>query len=316
MSEAISSAPVLLIHGGAGTIARGEATAERETAIRNDLRRSLEEGWSVLSEGGSALDAVERAVRVMEDSPYFNAGHGAALTSEGTIEHDAAVMNGRDRAAGAISGTSRIRNPVSAARAVMERTPHVHLTGAGAELFARNEGLPLVAPWYFFTPERFAALERVQAAKRGRATATERDRHGTVGAVARDRTGGLAAATSTGGYSDKMPGRVGDSPIIGAGTFADDRTLAFSGTGHGESFMRLVLGHRLSCLIEFEGLELEEASRRALAELGTFGGTGGFIAVDRQGEIALPFNTPGMYRGIARDGRTAVAIFGDETLTI
>jgi L-asparaginase / beta-aspartyl-peptidase len=316
MSEALSAAPVLLIHGGAGAIARGEASAEREAAIRKDLRHSLEEGWAVLREGGSALDAVERAVRVMEDSPCFNAGHGAALTSEGTIEHDAAIMNGRDRAAGAVSGTTRIRNPVSAARAVMERTPHVHLTGAGAEQFARQEGLPLAPPWYFFTPERLAALERVQAAKSGRTTATERDRHGTVGAVARDRAGGLAAATSTGGYANKMPGRVGDSPIIGAGTFADNRTVAFSGTGHGEIFMRLVLGHRLSCRIELEGLDLAEASRRVLDELGAFGGTGGFIAVDHQGEIALPFNTPGMYRGIARGGHIAVAIFGDETLSV
>src|SRR5215218_461358 len=313
MTSNRSAEPVLLIHGGAGAIQRGEATPEREAAIRADLGRSLEEGYGVLLEGGSALDAVERAVRAMEDSPSFNAGRGAALTSEGTIEHDASIMDGATRAAGAVSGTKRIRNPVSAARAVMERTPHVLLTAEGAEQFAREQGLPLVAQWYFFTPERLAALERVRAAKRSKATISERDRHGTVGAVARDASGRLAAATSTGGYADKMPGRVGDSPIIGAGNYADER-LAFSGTGHGESFIKAVLGHRLSCLVELKNLSLAEASRQALDELAAIGGTGGFIAVDRTGAVVLPFNTPGMYRGVARGGRIGVAIFGDETV--
>ncbi|MHB2168726.1 isoaspartyl peptidase/L-asparaginase family protein [Alsobacter sp. R-9] len=306
--------PVLLIHGGAGAISRAEATPEREARIRADLRASLEAGWAVLSKGGPALDAVEAAVRVMEDSPCFNAGHGAALTSEGTIEHDASIMDGRTRAAGAISGTSRIRNPVSAARAVMERTPHVMLTAAGAEQFARENGLPLVAPWYFFTPERLAALERVQAAKRTAAAASEKDKHGTVGAVARDAQGHLAAATSTGGYADKMPGRVGDTPIIGAGTYAHDATIAFSGTGHGESFIKGALGHRIACLVELAGMSLADASQRALRELEALGGTGGFIVLGADGTALLPHNTPGMYRGIARGGRAAVAIFGDETL--
>lgn len=306
--------PVLLIHGGAGAIQKGDATPEREAAIRADLRRALATGWEILERGGPSLDAVEAAVRVMEDSPFFNAGHGAALTSEGTIEHDSSIMDGRNRAAGAVSCTSRIRNPVSAARAVMERTPHVMLTAAGAEQFAREQGLPLVAPWYFFTPERQAALERVQAAKRAKAAASEKDRHGTVGAVARDRAGHLAAATSTGGYSDKMPGRVGDSPIIGAGTYANDATMAFSGTGQGEIFIRCVLGHRISCLMELKGLPLEAASAQALKELEALGGTGGFIAVGANGDAVLPHNTPGMYRGIARGGRMSVAIFGDDVL--
>jgi len=308
--------PTLLIHGGAGAIQKGEASPERETAIRAALTRSLEEGYAILRSGGSAVDAVERAVRVMEDSPYFNAGHGAALTSEGTVEHDASIMDGRGRAAGGICGSKRIRNPISAARAVMERTPHVLLTGEGAEQFARNNGLPLAAQWYFFTPERLAALERVQAAKQSRAATSEQDRHGTVGAVARDSAGHLAAATSTGGYSDKMPGRVGDSPIIGAGNFADDATVAVSGTGHGESFMKIMLGHRLSCLMELKGLALADASKQVLDELARIGGTGGFIAVDRTGAVALPFNTPGMYRGVARNGEIGVAIFGDDVITI
>jgi YD repeat-containing protein len=308
--------PVLLIHGGAGAIRKGEAAPDREVAIRADLMRALQEGYAVLRSGGGALDAVERAVRAMEDSPFFNAGRGAALTSEGTIEHDASIMDGRTRSAGAVCGTKRIRNPVSAARAVMERTPHVLLTGEGAEQFARVHGLPLAAQWYFFTPERLASLERVQAAKRSNAATSERDRHGTVGAVARDAAGHLAAATSTGGYADKMPGRVGDSPIVGAGNFADDRTVAVSGTGHGESFIRLVLGHRLSCLMELKSLSLADASKEVLGELGQIGGTGGFIAVDRNGEVALPFNTPGMYRGVARAGRLGIAIFGDEVIGV
>ena len=307
------SEPVLVIHGGAGAILKGEVRPEREAAIRTDLTRSLDEGYGVLREGGSALDAVERAVRVMEDSPYFNAGHGAALTSEGTIEHDACIMDGATRAAGAVSGTKRIRNPVAAARAVMERTPHVLLTAEGAEQFARDHGLPLAAQWYFFTPERLAALERVQTAKRTNASTSERDRHGTVGAVALDASGRLAAATSTGGHSDKMPGRVGDSPIVGAGNYADEH-VAFSGTGHGESFIKAVLGHRLSCLIELKNLNLADAAQQALDELAAIGGTGGFIAVDRAGAIVLPFNTPSMYRGVARGGRLGVAVFGDETI--
>ena len=310
-----TSDPVLLIHGGAGAIQKGEATPEREAAIRADLARALEEGFAILKAGGSALDGVERSVRVMEDSPFFNAGHGAALTSEGTVEHDASIMDGRNRNAGAVSGTKRIRNPVSAARAVMERTPHVLLTGEGADQFAREQSLPLAAQWYFFTPDRLVALERVQAAKRSKASTSERDRHGTVGAVAKDAAGHLAAAASTGGYTDKMPGRVGDSPLIGAGNFAD-ATVAVSGTGHGESFIKLVLGHRLSCLMELSGLSLAEASARVLDELGAIGGTGGFIAVDPTGAVALPFNTPGMYRGIARGGRVGVAIFGDDRIEI
>jgi beta-aspartyl-peptidase (threonine type) len=306
--------PVLLIHGGAGAIQKGEATPEREAAIRADLRKALLAGSEVLDKGGSALDAVEQAVLVMENSPYFNAGHGAALTSEGTIEHDASIMDGSTRAAGAVCGVGRIRNPISAARAVMERTPHVLLTGAGAEQFARDQNLPMAAQWYFFTPERLVALEKVKASGRGSAFAlTEKDRHGTVGAVALDRQGRLAAATSTGGYANKMPGRVGDSPIVGAGNYADAR-VAVSGTGHGESFIKVVLGHRISCLMELAGLPVDQATARALGELQAIGGTGGLIAVDGAGNAVLPFTTPGMYRGIARGGRASVAIFGDDRL--
>jgi L-asparaginase / beta-aspartyl-peptidase len=306
--------PVLVIHGGAGSILKGEVTAEREGMIRDALASALAAGSAVLDRGGPALDAVEAAVRSMEDSPCFNAGRGAALTSEGGIEHDAAIMDGRNRGAGALSGSTRIRNPVSAARAIMEKTPHIHLTGDGLDLFAREHGIPLAAQWYFFTPERLAALERVKAAKAGLAVASERDKHGTVGAVACDAHGDIAAATSTGGYSDKMPGRVGDTPVIGAGTYADNATVAVSGTGHGESFMKIVLGHRLACMVDLAHLPLEDAAQRVLAELGAIGGTGGFIAVDASGNVTTPFNTPGMYRGLARDGRHSIAIFADETL--
>jgi beta-aspartyl-peptidase (threonine type) len=301
----------LLIHGGAGVMRRAEMTPEMDASYRAGLNDALDAGSKVLSTGGSALDAVEAAVRVLEDNPNFNAGKGAVLTREGVAELDASIMDGRDRRAGAVAQVRTVKNPIRAARYVMEQSGRVMFAGPDVDEMAAKAGLDIVPPEYFITPRRLEALKRAMAG-----TFEPMDRYGTVGAVAMDKQGNLAAATSTGGMNAKPPGRVGDSPIIGAGTFADDRTLAFSGTGHGESFMRLVLGHRLSCLIEFEGLELEEASRRALAELGTFGGTGGFIAVDRQGEIALPFNTPGMYRGIARDGRTAVAIFGDETLTI
>jgi isoaspartyl peptidase/L-asparaginase-like protein (Ntn-hydrolase superfamily) len=306
--------PTLLIHGGAGAIERGKSTPEHEAALRSALDEALAAGIAVLEANGPALDATIAAVRVMEESPLFNAGRGAALTSEGTIEHDASVMDGADRRAGAVSATKRIRSPVLAARAVMERSPHVHLTGDGAEAFARAIGLEIVPEWWFFTPERQAALLRVQAAERGEAGANERDRHGTVGAVALDAGGHLAAATSTGGRANQWPGRVGDTPVLGAGTYADDRTLAYSGTGHGESFMRLVLGHRLACLVELAGMSLAQASARVLDELGEMGGTGGFVALAATGEAVMPHNTPGMYRGIARAGRRGVAIFGDETI--
>jgi len=304
--------PVLLIHGGAGAMSKSEATAEKEKAVLYALQEALKAGYSVLEKGGDALDAVEQAVLSMEDCVLFNAGKGATLTSEGGIEHDASIMDGRNRAAGSLSSSKRIRNPVSAARIIMERTPYIHLTGDGLELFARDQDIPMEAQWYFFTPERLASLTRVKAAQQTKQEISEKDRHGTVGAVAYDCRGNLAAATSTGGHTNKYPGRVGDTGMIGAGTFADNRTIAFSGTGHGESFIRTNAGHRVSDLVELKGIPLEEAVRQVLDEIASYGGTGGIIALDAKGHDAICFNTPGMYRGIARKGAYHVGIFAGD----
>lgn len=296
--------PVLAIHGGAGTIARRELTPRREKQYRAALLAALRSGYAALDGGGSSLDAVVAAVVVLEDSPLFNAGRGAVFNAAGEHELDAAVMDGATRKAGAVAAVRRVKNPVLAARAVMERTPHVLLAGADADRFARAAGLTMVPPRYFSTRERTRAL--VRARRDGAAGAA--DRHGTVGAVALDRRGNLAAATSTGGYTNKMPGRVGDSPIIGAGTYADDR-CAVSGTGPGEYFMRAVLAHDVAARMRYRGESLAQAARRALARLARLGGDGGLIAVDRGGNVATPFVSEGMYRGVARGGRYTVAIY-------
>lgn len=296
--------PVLAIHGGAGTIRRSEMTRRREARYRAGLAAALRAGYAVLADGGASLDAVTAAVMALEDDPLFNAGRGAVLNAAGEHELDAAVMDGASGRAGAVAGVRRVKNPVLAARAVMERTPHVLLAGADADRFARAAGLTMVPLRYFSTPERARALAR----SRRHAAASAADRHGTVGAVALDRRGNLAAATSTGGYTNKMPGRVGDSPIIGAGTYADDR-CAVSGTGPGEYFMRAVLAHDVAARMRYRGETLGEAARRALARLVALGGDGGLIAVDRAGHVAMPFVSGGLYRGWARDGRFTVAIY-------
>lgn len=311
----VRPAPMLVIHGGAGVGPRERMSREREASIRHALAAVLAAGEAQLAAGTSALDVVERAVMALEDDPLFNAGRGGAMTSEGRVEHDAAIMAGEDRRAGAVGGTRHIRNPVRAARAVMERTPHVLLTGEGAEAVAKAAGLALVPESYFHTPARLAALQRIQAAanRPEDETVTEQDRHGTVGAVALDRQGHVAAATSTGGRTNKLPGRVGDSPVIGAGTFADDRTAAISCTGAGEYFQRLVLAHRLAMRMELTGADLRAAARITIADLTIFGGSGGFIAIDATGAVATPFNGAGMHRGLVRCGETAaVAIFADD----
>jgi beta-aspartyl-peptidase (threonine type) len=312
---------VLAIHGGAGTISRDVMTAGKEAAYRAALAASLRAGQGLLLAGGSAIDAVIAAVRVLEDSPLFNAGHGAVFTSDGRNELDASIMDGATRAAGAVAGVTRIRNPVTAAHAVMTRSRHVMLIGAGAEAFAAEEGLELVEPAYFHTAERWAQLERARnagtleldhdgAAKA--ATADDR-KHGTVGAVARDAHGNLAAATSTGGVTNKQWGRVGDSPIIGAGTWADNATAAVSGTGLGEAFMRCCAAHEVAALMKYKGLSLDAAvTEVATVTVPAHGGTGGLIAVDAAGNVAMRFSTSGMYRGVVRGaGAPDVAIYGD-----
>lgn len=293
------------MHGGAGTIARRELTPRREKEYCAALAAALHAGYAVLDAGGRSLDAVVAAVVVLEDSPLFNAGRGATLNAAGEHELDASVMDGASGKAGAVAGVRRVKNAVLAARAVMERTAHVMLAGAAADRYAGSVGLALVSPRYFSTPERVRSLRRAQA----RAATTAADRHGTVGAVALDRFGNLAAATSTGGYTNKMAGRVGDSPIIGAGTYADNATCAVSTTGIGEYFMRAVAAYDVAARMRYRGETLALAARRALARVAALGGDGGLIALDHAGNVAMPFVSEGMYRGVARGGRFSVAIY-------
>jgi beta-aspartyl-peptidase (threonine type) len=275
----------------------------------------LQAGYEILKKGGSSLDAVEAAVCVMEDDPHFNAGKGAVFTDAGTNELDASIMDGKTLNAGAVANVWHVRNPISLARLVMEKSPHVMMAGQGAEAFANEMGMKLVDPKYFYTKERWQALQREKAQKRGggggkKFMASAQDYHGTVGAVALDQAGHLAAATSTGGLTDKHAGRIGDSPIIGAGTYANDASCAVSGTGDGEYYIRTVAAHSVSDLMQYRGLSVRDASQEVLDAIRKLGGTGGLIVIDHQGNIAQLFNTPGMYRGkIGRDGKPVIAIF-------
>ena len=287
----------LAIHGGAGTLSREVMSAARERQYRAALARALDAAFDILR-NGSALDAVCAAVAEMEDSPLFNAGRGACYNTDERHELDAAVMDGATLRAGAVAAVSRIRNPVLGARAVMEKSAHVLLVGRGAERFAAAHGVRMAPASYFATRSRLLALRR-----------KVKGHHGTVGAVALDAQGRLSAATSTGGYTGKLPGRVGDSPIIGAGTYADER-CAVSGTGLGEAFMRTVLAYDVAARMRYQGEKLARASAAALARIADLGADGGLIAVDRRGSIAMPFNSEGMYRAaIDRRGRRTVAIY-------
>ncbi len=303
----------LVVHGGAGTIERDKMTADKEREYRSGLEKALRAGYDVLNTGGSSLDATEAAVRVLEDDPHFNAGKGAVFTSAGTNELDAAIMDGKTLKAGTVAVLRRIKNPVELARLVMERSPHVMLSGEGAEKFATENGVRLVDQKYFFTQERWDALQKMKAAEKNRHAKmiiTDQDRHGTVGAVALDQNGNLAAATSTGGTTNKRPGRVGDSPIIGGGTYANNTTCAVSATGEGEYFIRATVAHDISALMEYRGMKLQDAAQIVLDKVVKLGGTGGLIAVDREGNIALPFNTSGMYRGhVDPSGRFVIEIY-------
>src|SRR5258705_3489837 len=294
----------LAIHGGDGTIERSEIPPEKEREYRAGLERALTAGYAILKRGGSSLDATEAAVRVLEDDPHFNAGKCSVFTSAGTNEMDAAITDGKTLAAGAVAALKHVKNPISLARLVMEKSGHVMMDGEGAEAFAKENGIELVDQKYFFTQERWDALQKIKAAQKKRMGGagkafiiTDQDRHGTVGAVARDKNGNLAAATSTGGTTNKRPGRVGDSPAIGAGTYANNATCAVSATGDGEYFIRATVGHDVSALMEYRGMSLAEAAQTVLDKVAKLGGTGGLIAIDRPGNFALPFNTSGMYRG-------------------
>jgi beta-aspartyl-peptidase (threonine type) len=312
--------PVIAIHGGAGAITRAAMSVEKEQLYLAELERIVSSGQAILATGGSALDAVTEAVRLLEECPLFNAGKGAVFTHQGTHELDACIMDGRTLDAGAICGVSHIRNPILTARKVLENSPHVLFTGGGAEDFARAKGQEMVEPEYFFTQERYDQLQRAIAADTGvmldhdgaslKASGDPIDperKFGTVGAVAIDEAGNLAAATSTGGMTNKQAGRVGDSPIIGAGCYASNNTVAISSTGTGEVFMRTVAAYDVAALMEYAGLTLAEATHKVVQEkLLPLGGSGGMIAVDKFGNVELPFNSEGMYRGFARVGEVPV----------
>jgi beta-aspartyl-peptidase (threonine type) len=310
--NAVETGFALAVHGGAGTISRDDATASRTGPYHEGLHRALVTGRDILAAGGSALDAATKAVVALEDDPLFNAGRGSVFTAAGTQEMDASVMDGTDHRAGGVAGIFGPRNPVLAARAVMERSNHVLLIGEGALAFCREQGIVFAEPSYFYSERRSRELQdELERRRRGRAeTADEKHAHGTVGAVARDRRSNLAAATSTGGMTGKAPGRVGDSPIIGAGTYADNATCAVSATGHGEFFIRYGAAFEIAARLRFAGQSLQQAARSVIDSLAAIGGLGGFVAVDRSGGLTLPFNTGGMYRGYVRDdGAIHTAIY-------
>lgn len=301
---------VLVIHGGAGNITPQNLPPDKASQYETKLTGVLRVGDSILKAGGTSLDAVEACVRMMEDCPLFNAGKGAVFNAEGKNEMDAAIMDGKTGLAGAVAGVSTIRNPITAARTVMEKSGHVLLSGKGAEVFAAENGLEIVSPDYFFTRERWDSYLKAKA-NADSLSALDR-KHGTVGCVALDNYGNLAAATSTGGMVLKKYGRIGDSPIIGAGTYADNATCAISATGHGEFFIRNVVAYDISALMKYKGLPLAEAANEVIMiKLKNQGADGGIIAVDKNGNIAMPFNTPGMFRGFVKaDGAMKVAMFG------
>ena len=302
----------IAIHGGAGTILPSLMTPEKEAAYHEGLVRALEAGRQVLSTGGSALDAVTAAVMALEDEPLFNAGRGAVYNSAGVQEMDACIMDGRDRRTGAVAGIFGPKNPILAARAVMERTSHVLMIGEGGLAIARDAGLDFADRDYFFTQSRWDALQETLAQRAaGAEDADPARRHGTVGAVARDMHGNIAAATSTGGMTGKTPGRVGDTPIVGGGTFADNATCAVSGTGHGEVFIRWCAAHEIAARMRHAGQSLHDAADHVvMRDLAENDGSGGLIAVDAAGNVAMPFNSPGMYRGcIERGGPTRTFIY-------
>jgi beta-aspartyl-peptidase (threonine type) len=312
-----------VIHGGAGTIERSKMTPEREKAYRDKLTEALTAGFDVLKKDGGCLDAVVAAVTLMEDSPLFNAGKGAVFTSAGTNELDSSIMDGKSLKAGSVAGLKRVKNPILLARLVMEQSPHVMMLGEGAEDFAVSKGVELVDPKYFYTEERWQQLQKQKEAEKSppqKKSKLEKEllrsfedhKFGTVGAVALDRAGNLGAGTSTGGTSNKRFGRIGDSPIIGAGTYANNETCAVSCTGDGEYFIRSVVAHDISASVQYGGKSVDSAAAGALEKVAKIGGTGGLIAIDRRGNFAMPFNTSGMYRGwIGADGQPHVLIYKD-----
>jgi len=304
----------LVIHGGAGTISRDRLSTEKEAQIREALNTALLAGEAILKEGGTSLDAIQAAIISLENAPHFNAAKGAVFTHEGKNELDASIMDGATLDAGAVGGITNVKNPILAARAVMEKLPHVFLSRKGAEVFAEEQGLELVDPTYFFTQSRWDALQRILEKENASGDLWKPDdesKFGTVGAAALDKQGNLSAGTSTGGMTNKRWGRIGDSPIIGAGTYANNQTCAVSCTGHGEYYIRYAIAHDVSALMEYKGLSLAEATDEVInKKLVKAGGSGGIIGVDKDGNVAMPFNTSGMYRGYLKStGEKVVEIF-------
>jgi L-asparaginase / beta-aspartyl-peptidase len=297
----------IVIHGGAGTITPSSMTPEKEKLYHAKLKEALDKGYSILETGGSGMDAVIEVIIMLEDSPLFNAGKGSVFTNEGKNEMDASVMDGKTLAAGAVAGVTVIKNPIKAARAVMTNSEHVLMSGKGAEEFAKSQNLEIVDPSYFFDSTRYKQWQN--AVQKDRACLSEDlqdKKFGTVGCVALDAQGNIAAGTSTGGMTNKKFGRIGDSPIIGAGTYANNSTCGISSTGHGEYFLRLAVAHDISAMMEYAKVSLEEAANRVIMEkLSQSGGTGGVIGLDRQGNVIMTFNTEGMYRGFRKKGEEA-----------
>ncbi len=309
---------VVVIHGGAGTILKKNMTPEKERAYGEIIARGLSEGVAMLEGGASSTDVVEAIIVLLEDSPLFNAGKGSVFNHEGKHELDASIMEGASLKAGAVAGVTRIRNPIKLARLVMNRSAHVFLMGEGAEIFARSHGVEMVENSYFFTVRRWEALEKAKkreakAEKEAQQKQTPDEKHGTVGVLALDSRANLAAGTSTGGMTNKRFGRVGDSPVIGAGTYADNRSCAVSATGHGEYFIRAAVAHDIAARVAYAGKTVQEAADAVIQEkLVAMGGTGGVIVLDAKGNVAMSFNTPGMYRGAMKSGgQPMVKIYRD-----
>ncbi|TXD81459.1 isoaspartyl peptidase/L-asparaginase [Subsaximicrobium wynnwilliamsii] len=313
----------IIIHGGAGNILKKNMTSEDEAAYKAKLEEAIRVGYEILKNGGSSLDAVQKTINVMEDSPLFNAGKGAVFTNAETNELDASIMDGKTLNAGASAGTTTVRNPINLARAIMDNSPHVMMAGTGAETFAKEQGLDIVSPSYFYTENRFKSLQRIKASEK-----TEGDhdnnqafydptikdsKFGTVGCAALDKDGNLAAGTSTGGMTNKRYGRVGDAPIIGAGTYANNNSCAVSSTGWGEYFIRAMVAHDISALMQYKGMSLAEAAREVIQKkVPDLGGDGGIIAVDKNGAMVAEFNTAGMYRATMNDkGELEIGIYGE-----
>ena len=315
----------IVVHGGAGNILKKNMTPEQEKAQKDKLSEAIKTGYDILNKGGTSLDAIEAAIKILEDSPLYNAGKGSVFTNDGKNEMDASIMDGSNLKAGAVAGVRTIKNPISAVRKVMDQSPHVMMVGRGAEKFAKENGLEIVDTSYFFDENQWQQLQKIKETEKqlkkadttGFAdpleTYLKNQKFGTVGAVALDKHGNIAAATSTGGMMNKKFGRVGDSPIIGAGTYANNKTCGVSCTGHGEYFIRSVVAYDIGALMEYKGLSLEQATKEVITKLGKMGGEGGIISLDPKGNISFQFNTSGMYRGYAKkDGEIKVWMYKEE----